>query len=291
MAAAWGSWGPSPLPSPRSHSVRVLKGPRCGRCQLLHQMSCSIKSSTPACRRWCRPSLSNGSSRTGSTPSVAPCARPRSQLPADSPDPLERTCKVHCASCKRVHYESWRVSERAGPVDCHSERRGHGKRGCPQRACGPDCQTPLQRFQTIGGSIGAQPHSRSERHYRPGAPTSPLPTRQCKEARPMPIMACRMPSTVTSRCLRSPHVTLAFAAAQPENRSPAGRRRCNAHLRGSRSSCWDPYHTVHRRLSGGVAELQRWLASQCCDRKDLRRHSRRTCQAVSKPKAQERRTG
>ena len=183
MAAAWGSWGPSPLPSPRSHSVRVLKGPRCGRCQLLHQMSCSIKSSTPACRRWCRPSLSNGSSRTGSTPSVAPCARPRSQLPADSPDPLERTCKVHCPSCKRVHYESWRVSERADPVDCHSERRGHGKRGCPQRACGPDCQTTLQRFQTIGGSIGAQPHSRSERHYRPGAPTSPLPTRQCKEAR------------------------------------------------------------------------------------------------------------
>jgi hypothetical protein len=78
----------------------------------------------------------------------------------------------------------------------------------------------------------------------------------------MPIMACRMPSTVTSRCLRLPHVTLGSTAALPENRSPKNcRRRCNAHLRGSRSSCSDltNQYDVRCRLSGGVAQLKRSL--------------------------------
>jgi hypothetical protein len=185
MAAALGPWGSFAtsvrgLPSPRSHSVRVLKGPRCGRCQLLHLMSCSIKSSTPACRRWCRPSLSNGSSGTGSTLSVVPCTRPRSQLPADRTrlrGPAKPTAP-YASGCITKAGASQRAPAQSTVTQLRAPR--------PQQAWLPTARvlarlpnSAATGFQTIGGSIGAQPHSRSERHSRPGAPTSPLPTRQC----------------------------------------------------------------------------------------------------------------
>jgi hypothetical protein len=77
----------------------------------------------------------------------------------------------------------------------------------------------------------------------------------------MPIMACRMPSTVTSRCLRLPHVTLESTAALPEidpRRAvdAAATLTCVAAVAAARTL---RKYDVRCRLSGGVAELKRSL--------------------------------
>ena len=79
----------------------------------------------------------------------------------------------------------------------------------------------------------------------------------------MPIMACRMPSTVTSRCLRLPHVTLESTAALPEidPRRAVDAAATLTCVAATRSSCSDltNQHDVRCRLSGGVAQLKRSL--------------------------------
>jgi hypothetical protein len=77
----------------------------------------------------------------------------------------------------------------------------------------------------------------------------------------MPIMACRMPSTVTSRCLRLPHVTLGSTAALPEidpRRAvdAAATLTCVAAVAAARTL---RQYDVRCRLSGGVAQLKRSL--------------------------------
>ena len=111
----------------------------------------------------------------------------------------------------------------------------------------------------------------------------------------MPIMACRMPSTVTSRCLRLPHVTLESTAALPENRSP---KKLSTPLQ--RSPAWLLPVAAARTLPTStmyVADsVVAWLSSSGRCLSVLRSQGPAPSQsanvrAVSKPKAQERRTG
>ena len=101
----------------------------------------------------------------------------------------------------------------------------------------------------------------------------------------MPIMACRMPSTVTSRCLRLPHVTLESTAALPEI-DP--RRAVDA---AATLTCVAPVAAARTLRTSTMYVADWWrgsaqavVACQCCDRKNLRRHSRRTCELFPSPR-------
>ena len=109
----------------------------------------------------------------------------------------------------------------------------------------------------------------------------------------MPIMACRMPSTVTSRSSRLPHVTLESTAALPEidpRRAvdAAATLTCVAAVAAART-----LRTSTMYIADSVVA---WLSSSGRCLSVLRSQGPAPSQsanvrAVSKPKAQERRTG
>jgi len=85
--------------------------------------------------------------------------------------PLERTCKAYCPVCKRVHYESWRVSESAGPVHCDSTQSAEATASMVAHSARAG-QTAKLRCSRLPN------HRRIHRRSAPQPQRAPLPARR-----------------------------------------------------------------------------------------------------------------